>query len=127
MTILPIGRTAGVLTVGSNNPALKMGTKIEYWKKWHFFELLHHLHKCDDILERTAGGREFDNTDIGNIHANLIDIIDDIEFGNVNQLHRVHEFINQNDSALVSISKIDHQLIDKIKAITENWIKNAIH
>ena len=57
-------------------------SKVEYWKKWEFFELVEDLHKAEKLLAEFKGGysNHFDSAQ--DFHSNLVDYIDDIEYGN---------------------------------------------
>ncbi|TXE15456.1 hypothetical protein ES731_15355 [Psychroflexus gondwanensis] len=57
-------------------------SKVEYWKKWEFFELVEDLHKAEKLLAEFKGGysNQFDSAQ--DFHSHLVDFINDIEYGN---------------------------------------------
>jgi len=67
----------------------KQLSKVEYWKKWQFFELLDDLHKAEKLLAEFKGGysNRFDSAQ--DFHSHLVDFIDDIEYGNQTDLSKL--------------------------------------
>lgn len=63
-------------------------SKIEYWKKWEFFELIEDLHAAVKILSNYEGGHSGEFLSAQEFHQALEDAIDDIEFGNKTDLTR---------------------------------------
>lgn len=63
-------------------------SKIDYWKKWEFFELLEDLHAAEKILAEYKGGYSGEFLSAEEFHEALLDAIDDIEFGNQTDLNR---------------------------------------
>lgn len=64
-------------------------SKIDYWKKWEFFELLEDLHAAEKILSKYEGGYSGKFLSAQEFHASLVEAIDDIEFGNQTDLSRI--------------------------------------
>lgn len=64
-------------------------SKIDYWKKWEFFELLGDLHAAEKILSKYEGGYSGKFLSAQEFHASLVEAIDDIEFGNQTDLSRI--------------------------------------
>ena len=65
-------------------------TKIEYWKKWDFFDLLKDLHKAEKLLSEYTGGYSGSFLSVEEFHEAFIEAIDDIEFGNQTDLTRFY-------------------------------------
>lgn len=63
-------------------------SKVDYWKKWEFFELLDDLHEAEKLLSEYTGGYSGEFLSAEEFHLALIDAIDDIEFGNQTDLTR---------------------------------------
>ncbi|MDH4473328.1 MAG: hypothetical protein QE487_12040 [Fluviicola sp.] len=63
-------------------------SKVDYWKKWEFFELLDDLHAAEKQLSEYKGGYSEEFLSAEEFHEALIDAIDDIEFGNQTDLTR---------------------------------------
>ena len=63
-------------------------SKVDYWKKWEFFELLDDLHKAEKMLSKYEGAYSGEFLSAQEFHEALIDAIDDIEFGNQTDLSR---------------------------------------
>jgi hypothetical protein len=63
-------------------------SKIEYWKKWEFFELIEDLHAAEQILSNYEGGHSGEFLSAQDFRQTLEDAIDDIEFGNKTDLTR---------------------------------------
>ena len=64
-------------------------SKVDYWKKWEFFELLDDLHAAEKILAEYKGRllRQIFYP-LKSFMRHLLDAIDDIEFGNQTDLSR---------------------------------------
>ncbi|MGB1247450.1 MAG: hypothetical protein ACPG4Z_01090 [Chitinophagales bacterium] len=63
-------------------------SKVDYWKKWEFFELLEDLHIAEKILAEYKGGYSGEFLSAEEFHDDLLIAIDDIEFGNQIDLTR---------------------------------------
>jgi hypothetical protein len=63
-------------------------SKIDYWKKWEFFELLDDLHAASELLSEYKGGYSGKFLSAESFYEELVDAIDDIEFGNQTDLTR---------------------------------------
>ncbi len=63
-------------------------SKVEYWRKWEFFELIEDLHLAENVLSKYKGGCSGAFLSAEKFHEELIDAIDDIEFGNQSDLTR---------------------------------------
>ena len=63
-------------------------SKVDYWKKWEFFELLDDLHTTEKMLSEYKGGYSGEFLSAEEFHEALIEAIDDIEFGNQIDLSR---------------------------------------
>ncbi len=102
----------------------KRQTKVEYWQAWNFFELLDLLHICDEILKAEFGDEKFDGTKIGEQHAELMDAIDDIEFGNHNDLNRIHSIFEATNYLTAFIKEKKSETFEQILEITSHWKTN---
>ena len=63
-------------------------SKVDYWKKWEFFELLDDLHSAEKLLSEYKGGHSGVFLSAQEFHQSLVDAIDDVEFGNQTDLTR---------------------------------------
>jgi len=68
------------------NTKQKRLSKMEYWKKWEFFELLDDLHKAEKLLSNYKGRHSGNFSPAEKFHEALLDAIDDIELGNQTDL-----------------------------------------
>lgn len=57
-------------------------SKIDYWKKWDFFELLDDLHSAEKLLSNYRGGYSGEFLSAEEFREALLEAIDEIEFGN---------------------------------------------
>ena len=64
-------------------------SKIDYWKKWEFFELLEDLHAAENILSKYEGGHSGEFLSAEEFHKSLVEEIDAIEFGNQTDLSKI--------------------------------------
>lgn len=60
----------------------KQLSKVGYWKKWEFFELLEDLHKAEKLLSESKSGYSNQFNSAEEFQIALEDFIDDIEYGN---------------------------------------------
>lgn len=65
-------------------------SKIDYWKKWEFFQLLEDLHKAEKLLANFKSGYSGEFLSAENFHDALLDAIDDIEEGNQMDLTKLY-------------------------------------
>lgn len=63
-------------------------SKEDYWRKWEYFELLEDLHKALGLLSEYEGGNSGDFLSAQDFHLALEDAIDDVEFGNNDDLSK---------------------------------------
>jgi hypothetical protein len=65
-------------------------SKIDYWKKYDFFELIADLHQALEFLANYSGGYSNGFLSAEAFYLALEDAIDDIEFGNQTDLNRFY-------------------------------------
>lgn len=65
-------------------------SKVDYWTKWEFFDLLEDLHKAEKLLANFRGGYSGKFLSAESFHKALIEAIDDIEEGNQIDLTRFY-------------------------------------
>ncbi len=63
-------------------------SKVDYWKKWEYFELLDNLHEAEQLLSYFRGGHSHDFKSAQDFHQALVDVFDYVEYGNQNDLTR---------------------------------------
>ncbi len=61
-------------------------SKVDYWTKWEFFELLEDLHMAKKILKNYRDGYSEGFLSAEDFHKALIEEFDNIEFGNQTDL-----------------------------------------
>ncbi|MCB0479694.1 MAG: hypothetical protein KDC84_16115 [Crocinitomicaceae bacterium] len=103
---------------------MKRESKTEYWKKWKFFELIDFLHSCDELIEKDFGSSEYDNSIMGELHGELLNIIEEIEFGNRADLLRIFEFIESKNILWNHLVENNKDLITNINEIVYHWKKH---
>jgi hypothetical protein len=65
-------------------------SKMDYWKKWEFFELLEDLHEAEKLLSNIKVGYSGEFLSAESFHEALLDAIDEIEEGNQTDLTRFY-------------------------------------
>ena len=65
-------------------------SKIDYWKKWEFFELLDDLHEAEEFLLNFKGSYSGEFLSAESFHEALVDAIDGIEEGNKTDLTKFY-------------------------------------
>ena len=63
-------------------------SKEEYWQKWELSKLLEDLHSAERILSKYKGGYSGQTLSAEEFHEELVEAIDDVEFGNRTYLSR---------------------------------------
>jgi hypothetical protein len=102
----------------------KQLSKVEYWKKWGFFELVEDLHKADKILEELKGGysNRFDSAQ--DFRSHLVDFIDYIEFGNQMDLSKLWIWFaptcDWDDLVGITGIEIGNRIFERV----DNWKKH---
>ena len=99
-------------------------SKEDYWKHWEFFELLDDLKLIEALLEKQFGANEFDQTIEGDTHAKLIGAIDDIEFGNKNDLVEIDELFQSGSKLHELLEDKEPEIIGNIQRRVNNWKDN---
>jgi hypothetical protein len=95
-------------------------SKIEYWKKWEFFELLNDLHSALELLiKRNLSTKEADEFRIA-----LEENIDDIEFGNQTDLSYIWMLFSTGGQWDVIMGQNDREIRERIFERTDRWKKN---
>ncbi len=98
-------------------------SKVEYWKQWQFFELLEKLHEAEQLLweYKSVYSEEFGLAEI--FHENLVDAIDDIEFGNRSDLTRFYHWFSLGQAWGFFTGEAGKELGESIFSIAERWKK----
>lgn len=101
-------------------------SKVDYWKRWEFFELLHDLKLVEALLEKLFGANEFDQTIEGDTHAKLMGAIDDIEFGNSKDLVEIDELFQSGSKLHELLEDKEPEIIRNIQSRVNNWKNNHL-
>jgi hypothetical protein len=94
-------------------------SKVEYWKKWEYFELLDDLHVAfKSLSESNSDTKEKENFKIA-----LEDKIDDIEFGNQNDLTDIWTWFSPGGQWEVVMGQENKELKARIFERSNRWKK----
>jgi hypothetical protein len=96
-------------------------SKNDYWKHWEFFELLDDLKIIESTFHKLYGKDEFDQSVEGDTHAKLIGAIDDIEFGNRNDLFEIDELFQAESELLGILQDQNTDEIANVRRRVNNW------
>ena len=99
-------------------------SKVEYWHKWHFFELIKHLHKAKDILSEYSGGISVNFSSAEEFYENLEDEIDWIEFGNKTDLTKIWKWFAPTCDWDDIVGIEGEQVANQIFNIADNWYQH---
>jgi hypothetical protein len=99
-------------------------TKIEYWKKWEFFELIDDLHNAKKMLSKYDGGCFGEYLSANEFHVALEDAIDEIEFGNQTDLIRFWFWFAPTSVWDAFVGEEGQELGNRIFERVDKWKKN---
>lgn len=100
-------------------------SKIDYRKKWKFFELLDDLHKAEKFLANRRGGYSGKFTSVEEFRHALLDEINRIEFNNENNLKQIYDWFLPNNIWSHFTGKEGLELGNRIFERASRW-KNGI-
>jgi hypothetical protein len=106
----------------SNNKSKGL-TKIEYWEKREFFELIKDLHKAEKLLSNNKGGSSTEFLSADDFYDALIDAIDDIEFGNKIDLTKFYFWFAPTSTWDNFMGNSGLEIGDKIFTRVDKWKK----
>ena len=98
-------------------------SKLAYWKKWEFFDLLDDLHKAEKMLSQYEGGYSGEFLSAQEFHTALVDAIDEIEFGNQTDLTNIWIWFAPTTAWDDFVGKEGIELGNRIFARADKWKK----
>lgn len=98
-------------------------SKKEYWVKWEISQLLDDLGIVENIFDEKFGEEKFELTEVGELHANLIEAIDEIEYGNRKDLNKIYVLFCSNNKISQFIDSRDNTVLDRITLRVNKWKK----
>ncbi len=99
-------------------------SKREYWRKWEYFEIIDDLHQAKKLLSSMNSGKSTNFRSLKEFHETLIDAIDDLEFGNNNDLTVFYRWFTPNSDWHEFTGQIGEELRISVFERVSNW-KNA--
>ncbi|WP_258101130.1 hypothetical protein [Marinoscillum pacificum] len=99
-------------------------SKVEYWHKWRFFELLDLLHQAEKLLENYKGGYSGEFLSAEEFHGSLLEEIDNIEFGNQHDLTNIAIWFAPTQQWDDFVGEEGLELGNKIYDIANQWYKS---
>ena len=94
-------------------------SKVEYWKKWEFFELLDDLHIAFKLLSES----DLNVKEKNDFKIILEDKIDEIEFGNQTDLNEIWTLFSPGGQWDIIMGQGNKELKDKIFGRADRWKK----
>jgi hypothetical protein len=96
-------------------------SKVEYWKKWEFFELLDDLHIALKACEQLTISQKTKENE--NFHDILADEIDNIEFGNKNDLNDIWILFSPGGQWVSIMKQSEKEVGERIFERADRWKK----
>ncbi|WP_420579885.1 hypothetical protein [Reichenbachiella sp.] len=98
-------------------------TKKDYWLKWEISELIDDLKLVEKIIDKKYGKESFNHSEQGDAHADLIGVIDEIEYGNRKDLLGIYELFCINKKLPQLIGEEGRSKVNRIIGRVTKWKK----